>query len=263
MNARLLACLLFSGAVLAQAESVVFVGQDLDLGPYWRTSTVAKSLDIDGDNVYGTLGYALFAVHADGGWTGGADQWNYNMRQSLPGYLSVAPSTRIPRSWTGNFTRIDDPANPAGADIWSGLAYCTYLVECPAGAFYPLFDISVGAGLGSGTLRLGVFSNNENPPADLEVLVRGSGATSGLQTIPTVSGYKNNYYFFDLTGLDAGDVVRVQGHIRPSGSVGLSGFTFDYRDAPPAVFEPATGALVGAALITLGALRRRRRGQLQ
>ncbi len=65
-------------AAQAHAADIVFRGTHFDVGgtffpggelPYivvpWRTQDLAKPLDADGDNVYGSAGYALFATRFD------------------------------------------------------------------------------------------------------------------------------------------------------------------------------------------------------
>ena len=96
--------------------TVTFVGDDWSTGSYWRTPTVVKTNDIDGDNVYGSEGYCLPAgTRADGSGGGPlnpfltvtniitGNPWEIN---TLPGYISDLRYTdplERGQSWGGAF----------------------------------------------------------------------------------------------------------------------------------------------------------------
>jgi len=52
-------------AAVRGGATVKFVGNDLTTGPHWRTASIAKPNDADGDNIYGTEGYFLPRATAD------------------------------------------------------------------------------------------------------------------------------------------------------------------------------------------------------
>jgi len=66
-------------------QTVTFIGSVLNLGPGWRDPSVAKPFNIDGDNIYGTDGYVMYATESlsSGGGEGGNDL------VSMPSYLTV------------------------------------------------------------------------------------------------------------------------------------------------------------------------------
>ena len=112
------------------ATSLSFVGSHLDIGgtffpggtaPYvvvpWRSETNVKPLDIDGNNVYGSAGYALFATkktYPDGSTCcGGSVAFNDNSTYpnmiDLPSF--VASSLNLTNNKVGGwpYALIDDP----------------------------------------------------------------------------------------------------------------------------------------------------------
>ena len=121
------------------------------------------------------------------------------------------------------------------------------------------------------SFRLGIITDNADfttiSPTSLRVRqTAGGSADSGL--IPASSGRDKNgdFYFFDITGAQAGDKFMVSGVNDPGfGSNGLYGVTFDTTTAPPPPppptnlwnvdFEGAT-AFYGALPVTMtGALQ--------
>lgn len=68
-----------------QAAIVTYVGGDVTTNADWRTTTVAKPLDQNGDNYYGTDGYH---VYTGDGWM-----------SSLPSYISSVDN--IPGTGSG------------------------------------------------------------------------------------------------------------------------------------------------------------------
>ncbi len=259
----LLTCATVYGAATADAATVTSVGAQLNVGAPnadgspgsaagWRTASVTKTLDIDGDDIYGSLGYVLFNPHAFAAAGTGQGSPLANVNQSLPSYLSVA-ATGATLSFSGNYTTIDDPANPAGAPLWSGIAYTTGV---SAGSEIGLFNVTFAAGTPANTtFRLGIFVDNIAPVdgSPFGLRVTGASGDSGLVNKAQATQV-NNYYFFDLDNVVAGDTFSIITRRSGSGTgaVGIGGLTFD------AIPEPAT-----ALLLLLGALSplpRRRRG---
>lgn len=255
-----------AASVPASAANVTAVGSQLGVGnpaangtngsaAGWRTPTVTKTLDIDGDNIYGSLGYVLFNPHAFGnGGSGQGANALTNATVSLPAYIAVdATGSNI--SYSGNYTTIDNPANPAGAPIWSGIAYTSYTIN--PGIEASMFSITFGTGTSAtATYRVGVFVDNGAPISVSPVGLRiaGAGGDSGIIAKPTAAQV-NNYYFFDLDSVAAGDVftVLLRRDTGSGGTVALGGLTFDAL-----IPEPASAMLVLSALGAL-ALRRQRR----
>jgi len=247
-----LAC--FGGA--AHAAVITSVGSHLGLGnpaaantpnaaAGWRTASVAKPLDIDGDNVYGSLGYVLFnpKTYPDTGL--GQNTPLFNAAISLPAYLSVA-ATGANLSYNANYTTIDDPANPAGSPIYSGIGY---QFNVSSSAESSLFSVTFATGTPTGaTYRIGIFVDNIGPLDSAPVGLRITGASGDSGLVVKPQGVQvNNYYFFDIQNVAAGDVFEIIGKRANTGTgaVGLGGLTFDAIGLP----EPAS-----AALLALGAM---------
>lgn len=262
----LLTCATVYWAAPADAATVTSVGAQLNVGvpnangspgsaAGWRTASVTKTLDIDGDNIYGSLGYVLFNPHTFGNSGSGQGSPLENANQSLPSYLSVA-ATGATLSYSGDYTTIDDPANPAGAPLWSGIAYNP---SVSAGGEIGLFSVTFGAGTPAlATFRLGIFVDNIAPVdgSPFGLRVTGAGGDSDLVNKAQATQV-NNYYFFDLENVVAGDVFSIITRRAGSGTgaVGIGGLTFD------AIPEPATALLLLGALSALAQGRRGDRGR--
>lgn len=236
----------------------------LDLGDAWRDSSVLKTHDSDGDNIYGSPGYIMFDTHTQAsragvGQTGPLD----NATASLPGISITATGTDA--GFSGNYSLINDPNNAprGGIDLWSGVAYRS--VFAPGGLIgnsqYAMFDITfnrIGTSLPN-AIRLGIFVDNEFDPQAVPIGLRVAGAGGDSGTVLKPATVQNNdYYFFDPTGLNAGDTVTVIAttNTNPS-ALTLAGFTFD------AVPEPSATILTvfGLGVLVVGCSRRRKSTQ--
>lgn len=110
----------FCGSQAAQAQSISYVGSALGIGSGWRHASVAKPLDADGDNIFGTDGYVMYAASGVGSPStsgGGQDL------VSLPSYLTVATSGGASH-FAGPYSYIDQPT-PSGYSglMQSGIVY--------------------------------------------------------------------------------------------------------------------------------------------
>ena len=221
------------------------VGDHVDV-PDWRTTTVAKPLDADGDNVYGT-----------DGWIRPYGPHGHDPYVSNPSYLSVQylGMQNIDDRPTEGY--VDDAvlSGPAPiADVEAGR------VEKP-GTVNDMIQIDVTA---DASFRLGVMS-------DFIVLYAGAGpeaAPTGIRVRQTIGGAgdsnwirvpaKNgvaDFMFFDIIDAKAGDqfIVYVASSTNPWGWSQISHASFDTTQAP--IPEPAGLGLIGLALL---AVRRKR-----
>ena len=248
MNQTLSGLALVLSVCSAGAASITYVGSvENSTVNEWRTTSVAKPLDLDGDNLYGTLG----AVH-----------WTVTGANQQPSGSPVAGWTYLGEVSFGQFRNpdyavIDNLALP-GTDTQGGIA----AVQSP-GAF--TFEMTGTAATYAGkTLRIGIMADILGPTewaADagkayqLDQLVGGTG-TSG--SIPLRAGAPANgqpeMYFFDVTGVNPGDTFRITAFPSPGGFPGYIGpVSWDLYTPIP---EPSVALLGGAA--ALGLLRRRR-----
>ena len=214
----------------------------------WLTASTAKSMDIDGDNVYGTFG----AVH----WTIlGANQQTSG--SSVPGWAYLG-ETSFGQFRNPDYAVIDNLASPS-SDTQGAIA----AVQSP-GVF--TFEMTGTPATYAGrTLRVGVMADILGPTewaADtgkayqLVQTVGGSG-DSGLITLRggAAANGQPEMYFFDVTVVNPGDTFQIIALGTPGGSFpGYIGpMSWDLSDPVP---EPSSALLAGVAL--LGLTRRRR-----
>ncbi len=284
----------------ARAVSLSYVGTDYDLTdffpggstPYvvvpWRSDYHAKPLDADGNNVYGSAGYALFGTRFDypsANATGGNafvppnDNAVFPNIINLPAFVSDSQilSSRKAGGWA--YSLIDDPQLTNGARDWNwgdtqtptsagqapyvkmGILDGTGTItgNDPAVAPAERWGFEVGAGAPA-KFRVSVMTDGLDSTvwAPTEVLMQQSSA-GALVGAPVTTGTvtRNRFvdmHVFEIDGAQAGEefvfMVRGQG----GGSAGVAGFAFDV-----VVPEPTTASLaLGIAAVTVAVGRRRR-----
>lgn len=243
MRAALLLTLM-AGQVMA--TTITYVGADTTNGARWRTASVVKTLDADGDNIYGTDGYLLLT--SPGG-----------VVQSVPGYISSIVRL-APFNWYGGLTPgalyidVDNPVAPGviRTGSWYGAS----------GSIDVFARITVQA---NATFRLGVLVDAfdaETPdvsPLTLrvdQIFAAPPLADSGFVTANLEPNRDGDWYFFDIQA-DAGDVLHISGQNWNQGVGGfwqanaIAGLSFD------TIPEPSTYALMGLGLLGMAAARRR------
>lgn len=245
MNARAL----FSVAILlltslpGQAATVSFAGGDFTTSGAWRTSAILKSLDGDGNNVYGSDGYVL---------TGGAGSI------VNPSYATVLRLSTLTFPGNGGYTLIDNPLGPGS--ISTGVWYSTGSITLQE---QNLAQITVTS---AGSFRVGILTDNADfadiSPFGLHILqTSGGSGDSGLIGAYLEPNRDSDWYFFDIVGAQIGDVFVISGtNTRlgsgPQDSNGIGALTFDRLLAVP---EPATYAAGVGCCLLLGSWMRRRR----
>jgi hypothetical protein len=212
---------------ITPSQAVIrYAGADIDTQGAWRTSSVVKPLDVDANNIYGTDGWQA------GSWAAGV---------SLPAYATVAvnaPSSFDAANDGATYLSLD---NPNGAGVFeSGVHYYGSAVTGTEQNFYTI-TLTQAA-----DFRLGIITDHTDfipiSPSQLRVWQAvGGSANSGL--IVTIDrDLDGDYYFFDITGGQAGDTFVVSGVVstfpedQPIGarSNGLGGITFDSIPQPNA-----------------------------
>ena len=251
------AALLFASSQLAHAASITAAGAQLNLGDGWRDSSVAKTQDIDGDNIYGSLGYFMFSTQTPGSGSGVSPGPGAGIL-SLPSYISLTLNGANAGFHSDGYTLINDPNNPGSAnDLSSGISYKSGPLA--DNTEFSLFDINFSAGVSfTDTIRVGIFVDNTVPlnTSPVGLRVAGAGGDSFTVVKPQASQV-NDYYFFDLTGLNPGDVVTVFATTGVDFSaLALGGFTFD--SVPESVPEPSAMILAGFGFVFLAILFARR-----
>ncbi|MGF1632761.1 MAG: hypothetical protein ACFCVE_02830 [Phycisphaerae bacterium] len=268
----------FGAGLPALAATVTFAGQTFDNEEalQWRTPGYTKTLDLDGDNVYGSSGYIAFATTPVGGTFvssypatpnfaftmsgAGATASNpagMTTLASLPGDMTVSDGSLVLNGAAaagvsaGFYGFIDDPTGTG--DLGVGFAVRNTFGNGPTGVAGNVMNFVVGANTpGAGnplaTMRLGLLLVNDTfAVADF---TRVQSATSNTGFVENFAGdFGETVMMFDVTDYAAGDVIEVwlQGR---SDRVGITGVTFDV-----VIPEPASTALL---LPLLAAGRRRR-----
>lgn len=290
-------------AIDARAAALSYAGSDYDIGgtffpggaaPYvvvpWRSEGFTKTHDLDGNNVYGSEGYAMFATQfnwPNQGCCGGGvpfDSATYPNMISLPSYVSASQNLTANKVGGWNYALIDDPTLVNGyRDYNWGMTQVPPRL-LPDQSPYVKMGIldgndvfgnnpktsSIGAGrwaftVGAGVpnkFRIGVMTDGLDAPdwAATEVLlhqVDSNNAIIGTATTSTVT--RNRFvdiHTFDIVGAQPGDTFAIfaKGPAAPfQGAGAISGVTFD------GVPEPAAATLVALVLAWGGVFTRGRR----
>ena len=235
-------------AVASHAASIGYVGSVEDSSVNeWRTATTPKPLDIDGDNIFGTFG----SVH----WTvAGLNE--FPAASASPGW-HYAGETTFGQYRNADYAIIDNPVAP-GTDITAGIG----AVQFP-GSF--TFEMTGTPETYAGrTLRIGIMADilgagewaaDSGKAYSLSQIIGGT-SDSGPITLRAnaPANGQPELYFFDITGVNPGDVFRITAFPSPGGFPGYIGpVTWDLGAAIP---EPSAALLSLAATTVF--LRRRR-----
>lgn len=290
------ACVVLGGAVPGQAASLGFVGSDYDIGgtffpggtppdhPYvvvpWRSNSTAKAFDIDGNNVYGSDGYAMFGTEFQypnafpccGSQVPVTSATHPNLI-SLPSY--VADSQFLTPNKVGGWTYalVDPPSVNGARDFNWGLSQvpptdfqAEYIKigildgndifgnnpkSAATGA--GRWGFTVGANVPS-TLRVGVMTDglDDTVWAATEVLLYQVDAGNAIIGSATTGSVLRNRFVdihsFDIVGAQPGDTFAIFAKAPAAGfgNGAISAVTFD------AVPEPATAAVLGVAALVCG-----------
>jgi hypothetical protein len=228
-------------AVTGSAGTISYSNTDFDLGGGWRTSSVAKPLDINGNNVLGSDGWYV---------AGGSGSSSY------PSY--IANVSLNPSIFSGNasYASIDDPTTTPGLNptqIVSG----TFNPGVGTGNPATLFSFQLTGGIPA-TIQIGLMVDNLDAPVfNSEAMeLKQTNGTADVNIDTTGSPYNDSipdWIFFDVTGA-AGDEFSIVAYGSPSGPATLGAISFDSAPAP----EPASGGLLLAALAVVFARRLRR-----
>lgn len=301
-----LICCGFAGT--ATAVTLTSVGSHYDIGtdlfsgnaffpggspPYqvvrWRDDELAKPLDVDGDNVYGSAGYMLFATELvlpyPPACCGGQVPFGsatYPNLVDLPSFVSNSQNLTEFKVGGWPYALIDDPryVNGDNDPDWHTTVAPAALPEQqpyvmmgtldgwdmigndPVVATYGAarWAFEVGTDVPQ-SFRVGVMSdglNGEQWAASEVFLAQIDGVT--LQGVPVSSGtlIRNRFvdmHFFDIEGAEPGDQFVILSKAVAGGTGGIAGVTFDVNPVP----EPATLGMVGLAVVAGGLAVRRRR----
>ncbi|NDJ14901.1 MAG: hypothetical protein EBY17_27545 [Acidobacteriia bacterium] len=204
--------------VSSATSAVVTAGADTTTHAAWRTTSVAKSMDADGNNSYGTDGYVVAAAPGT---------------IVNPRYASVARLAPGTYPGNGGYLLIDNPAG--SGSVRTGLWYNSSGSAVEQDFASITFSASIKT-------RVGVLVSNTDAAAISPTSLRirqttGGTADAGLIPSPTNAARNGDWYFFDVTA-KVGDVFAVSGVNNPGhSSNGIGALTFD---TVPNLSGPAT-----------------------
>lgn len=263
------------GAVEAATISVVGTDFSDTVVREWRTATTAKTLDLDGDNIYGTAGYALLGTSTSTGFQQAFDfsdaVFNDGPIGPLENLVSYPAGVTVSNGWlnlnqtiAGFYGTIDNPEG--GPDVQLGIAQRNdfnsgeNLGRDGRVALLAIGSDTPGVGDPDATMRLGIILANQ-PSAGKPNAVRVFSDNDPFYITNFAGDFGASMMFWDVTNYEAGDTVEIWlDALDTSNLIGLSGLTFDVVIAQEVVIpEPAsfTLAMMGAGTL----LTRRRKGQ--
>lgn len=179
------------GHTHASAATITYVGAVAGAEvTEWRTATTAKGLDPDGDNVYGTFASVQWLV---------AGLNEHPAGSTDPGWAYTAGAGQ----YGGYATQID--RNTGGPDVGCSIMLTQFGFEL-TGDLSTYAGKTVRMGVMADMLNSGEWAADQNKGYRLVQTVGGSG-DSGVVSLRAGSAGDGvpEMYFFDLTGVSAGD----------------------------------------------------------
>jgi hypothetical protein len=281
----------------AGAAALSFVGSDSDIGGTfyaggtppdhayvvvpWRSNSTPKLHDIDGNNVYGSNGYAMFGTEFQfpnaypccGSSVPAASATHPNLI-SLPSFVSASQILTPNKVGGWSYALVDPPSVNGARDFNWGLSQspstefqAEYIKigildgndifgnnpqSAPNGAGRWAF--TVGAGVPS-TFRVGVMTDGLDDvqwAATQVNLFQVTGGTTIVNSSTTGALVRNRFvdiHSFDIVGAQPGDSFAI--FTKAAGGFGaISAVTFDVP-----VPEPTSLALLGLAVAVCGLVR--------
>lgn len=241
-------------AASVEASGITFHGSDLDgAAAAWRTTTTAKPLDVDGDNVYGTAGYAtwLDAVLNDAATSNPGSV----RRSSLPTYVSSFSEVNGSMACRYNnppyvYAEIDDTTNPSEKTTSSTL----YVVASGGGTYTDLLSFTVGSGIENvDSFVFGVMADNLDFSEcnSSHFMLTSSLGNSHEITLDSSSGFDKtpDFYFFTVEDAVAGETFTLSGKSGTWNNATVAAVTWD--TASSAVPEPSVMVLLLGGLTLL------------
>ena len=229
--------------------TIKFVGLHEGIGEHLRTTSVAKPLDADGDNVFGTSGYYFFNSNdapkiVD--YVAPFDNLIFNKpafvasRPEFENGIAAAKGVYSIHGMPG-YLDIDDPRLKSGAEVGninSGvLSYSCHsgrstkgpgnLQRAGSGSEIELCNLLVGDNMPAAGFRLGLFVDNgdiiDTVPRSIRVSVDGAEHKVDVES----SDLDGDLYCFDIEHAAPGDIVTIYLQIGESAFASIGGITFD------------------------------------
>jgi len=207
--------------------AVTYTDSQLDL-TQWRTASVDKPYDTDGDDIIGTLGYHLFG--AAGEYASPKNGANGPLA-SLPAYITVIKNSSLELQY--GYASIDNPVDGTPATIVSGTTSGS-----PNGNAL-IATIGFGAGVPS-ALTMSLMHDNLDG-AGFNTSGYEIRAPDGTTVLATINASNNNltpdWHYFGISGLADGASIQVwsAGGNYPT----LGGIMFDASAPTPDTTPPS------------------------
>ena len=235
-------------ATTAHAASISYAGADLTTSGAWRTPSVLKPLDADGNNVYGSAGYLLTRSPVGDLFSNPTYASVVNLVGAFYGGAGTSP----------NYTTVD---NPLGGTVKTGIWYAVGVFPNQEQDFARI-TVSQTA-----NFRIGVMVDETDfigiSPGQLRVRQTAGGTgDSTLVNAMLEANLDTDWYFFDVVGAKPGDQFVISATdsrivLGPVTSNGIGAITFDNVAVPEASTYAAGLALAAFAGGTLWRARRR------
>jgi|GEM_PF-294925 len=187
----------------------------------FRSTSITKSYDVDGDNVYGTTGYFFYGNGTD-------DSSNTS---GLPSWVSGS-STIDNVVVNDDYTDFDNPAEVISGTVsnWTSTGIATNRNDSP-GQWAELFEFDIDE-FAPRAFRLGILAGNEGnldgrwDPSAMRILANGV-AIAAVSDLGTDLGM----VFFDLSLTDGEATISIEGETRNAGNTSrgpsIAGVVFD------------------------------------
>lgn len=268
-----------SAASAASAATFNYVGTDFNNvggNPVqdWRTPTVPKGFDLDGDNIYGSAGYLLFGttdnsegfedIYPGAANLFTADGTRLDTLNNLPSWFNISDAGNAPtfvRVFGGNFyPEVDDPSNP-GSDTNIGYGgYWDFGAGTPNDWFANIFSIALnnapGANNPNATIRVGFLMHNnviDQSVVAPKVIGVGDDAVNAAYGTNFAGNFGFLTMFYDISGYGSSDAAEVFARtFENTNDLVITGITLDV-----VVPTPGAGMLAGLGLACVAGRRRR------
>jgi hypothetical protein len=230
----------------AAATTITYAGSLMDFGPGWRDTTVSKGgFDITKAGIFGADGYSVAGNQGS---------------VLVPTYLSSLTSNGSVYGGNGAYLQIDNPSVAYGQPV--SLITSGTLNPFPGmNIASTAYTFTIGANAPA-LLQVGLLEDNLDIAGynSSAVQLSGTGAT-GTPRVTLADSLHNNrhvdWIFFDITNPVAGEVFSVQNFGGPNGCGCVGAIAFD-SSGGVSVPEPASAMILGAALLGVRTIRRRR-----
>ncbi len=257
-----------AATIVAQLTQSIGTASDAT-GIGWRNASINKgSADIDGDNIFGTQAYYLAKTTWGAGNTENFATSNFNKDHMTfldVSWLTVsaaAPTTNYQANFSTGFKAYQNPTEPAGK-MSVGVMGRYYSGGLVADQFGSLYNFTFGAGVPD-TIAITIAVSGDFAQASatglqlVQTAGTGSGNSASFASLATLTNVQHAAFStFILTGVQPGDVFRLDGRSSTTNGVLINGIMIDSLITVP---EPsAFAALAGLGALGFSVMRRRRR----